>query len=531
VNGFTCTALTGVTATLSTSTPGVSVTQASGNYGSVAAGATVSGNTYQIFVAASACITTVDLTLSLTSAQGITSTRAIRLTVYGGPSVTATYSGPSVAIPDNNPAGATTSVVVPGSVVVGDINLKLTTITHPWVGDLVVTLTAPDATVITMVNRLPHGEGSNDSDNFSNTILDDAAATSIQSQSVSVANATFKPANPLSGFNGKVGNGTWTLKVADGGPSDTGTVVGWSITIAPAPTGCPDPPARDFNADGKADIPWRNTSGHVSLWLMNGPSVVSSATVATGVASAWAIANTGDFNSDGKADILWRHSSGDIALWFMNGAAVTGTATLGNVPIDWTIRDVGDFNGDGKTDILWRHTSGTLSLWLMNGAIVASSAILGNVGNDWSIVDVADFNNDGKADILWRHTSGSVTLWLMSGTTITSSVAVGTVGNDWSIAAVADFDGDGKADILWRRTSGTLAIWLMNGGAVASSAIVSTVTADWAILRVLDYNGDGRADILWRNTTSTATAMWLMNGVTVTSTASLGAVPLVWTPQ
>jgi hypothetical protein len=33
---------------------------------------------------------------------------------------------------------------------------------------------------------------------------------------------------------------------------------------------------RDFNGDGHSDLLWRNTSGVVAIWLMNGTSVVGS---------------------------------------------------------------------------------------------------------------------------------------------------------------------------------------------------------------------------------------------------------------
>jgi hypothetical protein len=41
---------------------------------------------------------------------------------------------------------------------------------------------------------------------------------------------------------------------------------------------CPEPfgaNTHDFNGDGKSDIVWRDTSGNVSIWLMNGATVSS----------------------------------------------------------------------------------------------------------------------------------------------------------------------------------------------------------------------------------------------------------------
>jgi hypothetical protein len=34
----------------------------------------------------------------------------------------------------------------------------------------------------------------------------------------------------------------------------------------------------------------------------------------------------------GKADLLWRDTSGNVAIWFLNGTKVTQSTGLGNVP-------------------------------------------------------------------------------------------------------------------------------------------------------------------------------------------------------
>ena len=94
---------------------------------------------------------------------------------------------------------------------------------------------------------------------------------------------------------------------------------------------------------------------------------------------------TGDFNGDGKADILWRSNTGTVAIWLLNGATVTSGASLGDVPIGWTVVETGDFNGDGKADFLWRETTGNAAIWFLNGTTVSSSAGLGVVSTDWTI--------------------------------------------------------------------------------------------------------------------------------------------------
>jgi len=140
----------------------------------------------------------------------------------------------------------------------------------------------------------------------------------------------------------------------------------------------------DFNGDGNRDILWRSTSGQVSLWTMNGSTItgggdLTSGGVAVRPDASWSIAGIGDFNNDGNSDILWRNSSGALNLWLMNGTTITsgGPVTSGGVAVSpdasWHVVQIGDFNGDGNSDILWRNDSGVLSEWLMNGNTITQS--------------------------------------------------------------------------------------------------------------------------------------------------------------
>jgi len=289
------------------------------------------------------------------------------------------------------------------------------------------------------------------------------------------------------------------------------------------------PVRKDFSADGKADILWRNSDGSVAIWLMDGLTQASGGGLGV-VPTSWTIAGVGDFDGDGKADILWRNSDGNVAIWLMNGLTQASGGGLGVVPTSWTIAGVGDFSGDGKADILWRNSDGSVAIWLMNGLTQANGGGLGVVPTSWTTAGVGDFSGDGKADIVWRNTDGSVAIWLMNGLTQASGGGLGVVPTSWTISGVGDFDGDGRSDILWRNSDGSAAVWLMNGLTQASGGGLGGVPTSWTISSVGDFNGDGNADILWRNSDGTV-AIWLMNGITLVNGGGLGVVPTSWDIQ
>jgi 6-phosphogluconolactonase (cycloisomerase 2 family) len=161
---------------------------------------------------------------------------------------------------------------------------------------------------------------------------------------------------------------------------------------------------------------------------------------ATGLNGVFAVAVTAslppvdrDFNGDGRADILWRDASGTLALWLMNGTGVISSSLVGTVTLDWTIVGIGDFNGDGRADILWRHSSGSVAVWLMNGTTVSTAGMLGIVTADWTVAGIQDVNGDARSDVVWRHSSGAVSIWLMNGTAVVGTGSPGGAGPEWQI--------------------------------------------------------------------------------------------------
>src|SRR5205823_14154624 len=104
-----------------------------------------------------------------------------------------------------------------------DLNVTLS-ITHTYDSDLRVRLFAPNGQSVELFNGVGNG-----GDNFTNTVLDDEAATAITAGTAPFT-GSFRPNGFLSLFDGTSPNGTWTLEVADEVGGDSGTLTGWSLT-------------------------------------------------------------------------------------------------------------------------------------------------------------------------------------------------------------------------------------------------------------------------------------------------------------
>jgi len=71
--------------------------------------------------------------------------------------------------------------------------------------------------------------------------------------------------------------------------------------------------------------------------LLNGFSIVGSGSPGS-ASTDWTVVGVGDFNGDGRADVPWRHSSGTLAVWLLDGVSVIGSGSPGGASIDWQIQ-------------------------------------------------------------------------------------------------------------------------------------------------------------------------------------------------
>ncbi|MEA2458955.1 MAG: hypothetical protein QOC95_1927, partial [Thermoleophilaceae bacterium] len=245
-------AATGVSGTLQSLTPGLSVTSAGSSYPDIGAGLTAAGTgPFHVATPSSlACGAPLEMSLSLNTSQG---RYQVPLTLATGKALAAqSTSATDVprAIPDANTTGTSSSVTVGGSGTVANVDVSIPRITHTWDGDLQIELIGPDGTRVVLADR--PGGTENPGDNFVNTVFSDSASTPL-SAGAAPYTGTFKPqGGRLAAFNGKAVAGKWTLRVADMAAQDTGTLAGWGVRTSTA--FCNRPPVASFTVSPTAPV-------------------------------------------------------------------------------------------------------------------------------------------------------------------------------------------------------------------------------------------------------------------------------------
>jgi subtilisin-like proprotein convertase family protein/subtilisin family serine protease len=134
-------------------------------------------------------------------------TRTVQLRVRAFGTVDQPYPSTDtpIAIPDVNPTGITSVINVPDALVVQEVRVDLN-VTHTYIGDLLITLTSPLGTVVTLHN---HAGGSADDIHQTYTL-------------------------PVE-FTGQGAQGPWTLHIQDDAAVDVGTLDSWTLHIVGVP--------------------------------------------------------------------------------------------------------------------------------------------------------------------------------------------------------------------------------------------------------------------------------------------------------
>jgi len=137
------------------------------------------------------------------AAATATATVGVNVSNGGASCINGTFNatGLPLPVPDNSTVGVTSTMAIMGTGKVGSLALSLN-VSHPYRGDLVVTLTSPGGTSFVVSNR---SGGSAD-----NIVITDQVITN---------------------FNNQTAAGTWQLKVQDLATVDSGTLNSWSLKI------------------------------------------------------------------------------------------------------------------------------------------------------------------------------------------------------------------------------------------------------------------------------------------------------------
>jgi subtilisin-like proprotein convertase family protein len=236
IRNTTASTLTGINATLTTTTPGVIITEPFSVYPNIGPGLTRSNlSPFQLSTTSNfLCGVDVTLTLNITTAtNGSFAFKYVLPTGVRGTPRSFTNNN-AVAIPDG---GLNASPIVVSNIVgnIAEVSVTLF-LTHQDLANVQVQLQSPDGLIIPIVAGGVGGSlGTNCT--VGRMILDDDATQTIAGGPAPYV-GTFKPIVPLSLFDGKTGsqvNGVWLLRVQDFVPNSLfGVLNCWSITVTPA---------------------------------------------------------------------------------------------------------------------------------------------------------------------------------------------------------------------------------------------------------------------------------------------------------
>lgn len=464
------------------------------------------------------------------------------------PSATFPADAPSLgAIPDNpmgcgNYAGATpkdvTFAVSGMTAPLSDVRISTTfNPVHTWRGDLSLELRSPGNVASKIIYR---NTGSTTATGCGNSndlagpynFFDTAALTTWNTiagtptpagdyQAVTpcgvVGCGTPTPITPsFTGLSAAQINGTWTLRILDGGAGDTGSISAATLTLTAGPAVVNDANA-DYNGDGRTDF------------------IVARATTTPFAEGAEAMKAASDIVNRPRSDMeekkalrnTQRDTSDNVLAppiyWYtsLNGSGATSVIQLGDAATDVVVTE--DFDGDGRDDIaVWRPGAPNVASFyiLQSSTVTIRQEVFGQDGDDPAIVGDYDGDNradpavfrcpafgagDGQCFFFYRGSNANP-----AGNITYVPWGFGESGDFFPL--VGDFDGDGKNDFCIQRsnpsatTQGQFVLLKSNGLGV--EYINWGLSTDFLIPG--DYDGDGLADFCVRRTVSGVRQHWVL---------------------
>lgn len=142
---------------------------------------------------------------------------------------------------------------------VADVKLNLNTLEGVIVSNLKFALFHNDIEIL-LIDNLTNISGQG---NISNLVLSDSATTSVMTLNGYPITGTYRPLNPLSGFDNTIASGYWTLKVYNSGSYRTGVIKSWGITITYTPIQPPPSQIYPLSVGNYWITEVRNIAGYV----------------------------------------------------------------------------------------------------------------------------------------------------------------------------------------------------------------------------------------------------------------------------
>lgn len=201
---------TNINATLTTSTPMVTIVQGNSTYPDLGVGESGQNQSvFEIYIdPLFTCGDAIDLNLELQYDEPTRATRNITIDMGTGVPQGADDSvSPGLTISDNSSIQSDLTITGTGATVTANFSVDVD-ITHTYIGDLEVTIESPAGTMVIL-----HDNSGGTTDNL-----------------VGNYPGTLTPAQPLSTLIGENLDGTWILHVTDSATGDTGTLNTWGIS-------------------------------------------------------------------------------------------------------------------------------------------------------------------------------------------------------------------------------------------------------------------------------------------------------------
>lgn len=234
---------------------------------------------------------------------------AVKLRVVSGNGVNQFCSGTvNVSVPDNNLAGAFSTINVSGISANCVINSMTVTINmqHSNIGDMVFALKAPNGNVLNLDYFISSTGGNGPSTGFTNTVISSIGTVALSAgtspytgtfKADAINNGPFGPSGPtgmiptITNWSGLYptaasANGTWTLGFYDGQTGNSGFLTSWCLSFN---TTCPTvpatpavwSPATGLFADANATLPYIAGIAVDSVWVRPTPAGVYTYQVTT----------------------------------------------------------------------------------------------------------------------------------------------------------------------------------------------------------------------------------------------------------